>query len=301
MTYIVDNLCIFPNNRPFDFFMRFRQGQIFSALRVCFNFPMVYIEQVVFDNLFVNAVLLYATLAVLGAQKKIWRIALSASVGTCFAVALPFITRGIIFYKLAALAATTVFCLRYNSLKKYIFVTLIFAALSFLTGGTVYALFYFVTSGANGTLQYPSGGTRWLILAAITLIVYILRQLVHFAQRANLRLKSVCTADVWINGEAICGVKCFRDSGNQLFDELTLKPVTVISRDLGDRYLKGGERLIAVKTVGGQKMLPIIKLDAIIFRSAVGEVRIENVLAAVADCEYRDYKIILNSALRGSL
>lgn len=259
---------------------------------------MVYIEQVIFDNLIVNSILIYLTLLIVKAKRNRQRIFSSAIIGTLFAVLLPFVDKFLMVYKLIALFSTTAFAIKYIDFKNYLFTNLIFAMLSFLLGGIVYGLFNFVTVGHNNMIVYPADSVIRYILLGIILIFYIGRQIKHFYARSVTSIENETSAEIVINDD-ICTLGCYMDTGNQLYDDLTLKPVVVLSNDIGARYLKGNERTLTVKTITSTKELPVITIQQLKIHSKSGDKTLDKIPAVVSDSTYNKYKLILNCELNG--
>ncbi|MEG1791198.1 MAG: sigma-E processing peptidase SpoIIGA [Clostridia bacterium] len=254
---------------------------------------MAYLEQVIIDNLIINTILILLTVKLLKAKITKWRIALSAIIGMIFAVFLPFVTSVLFLYKLFALFSTTLFIIKYPNIKRYIFATLVFACLSFALGGIVYGFFNFINTGRNGMMVYPSNGVIYLVFAAVVFMLYIFRQYTHYARRRRNLTSIDNTAEL-----DICNVKytvnCINDTGNQLFDDLTLKPVSVISNEIGLRSVTGKERTILVRTVAATKELPLITIDNLILHTESGDKNLGKQLAVVSDEVFDKYKLIIN-------
>lgn len=228
-------------------------------------------------------------------QKQImWRYLLSAFIGTIFAVFLPFVDKLIFLYKIITLLAVTAFAFKYFKFKQYIFATLVFAGVSFAVGGAVYAAVNIFAN--NFTAAIPQEGVFWLICLMLIMFRYLLRQIGHFWRRGQISAQNGYSAEVTID-DTTFSVKCFSDTGNKLADDLTLKPVAVISGELGSRFLKGDERKLKVKTVASVKELPLISLDKLVLHTKQGDMDLGKQLAVVSDGQLGDYQLILNGGL----
>lgn len=256
---------------------------------------MVYIEEVVADNLIINCILLALTMRLLK-EKCVWRrLAVSASIGALFAVFLPFVDKAAVVYKLSALIAITLFAVKHKSFKRYILFTLVFAAVSFAAGGAVYGIFN-LTSGKNGIITYPAGrGLKYLVFAALAFVWIVLRQIRLFALRKRISASEGVTAEVVIKDKSF-RVACFNDTGNRLVDGVTLKPVMVLSRDVGADYVCESARTIEVGTVNSTKELPLITADRLTIHTASGDRLLEKVPMVISDTVFEEYKLIYNAA-----
>ncbi len=228
-------------------------------------------------------------------QKQIfWRYFLSAFIGTAFAVFLPFVDKLVLLYKLLTLFLVMAFAFKYYRVKQYIFAVFVFGGVSFAIGGAVYAC---VNIFANTFVSaMPSEGVFWLICLMCVSARYLLRQIGHFWRRGQISAQNNYEADITIM-DTTFSVKCFSDTGNKLADDLTLKPVAVISGDVGTKFLQGGERTLKVKTVASVKELPLIYLDKLVIHTKQGDRDLGRQLAVVSDGVLGEYQLILNGGL----
>lgn len=188
--------------------------------------------------------------------------------------------------------------MHYQHFKNYLFTTLVFAMLSLFLGGVVYGLFNFTVAGQNNIIMYPKKSVFRFILCAIILIFYIMWQLKQFYLRYNVNIKNNTSAEITVDNNTYT-LNCFMDTGNQLYDDLTLKPVIVLSNDIGVKHLNGNERTLNVKTVACSKCLPVITIQQIKIHSKNGDCVYNKIPAVVSDSTYENYKIIFNCALSG--
>ncbi len=254
---------------------------------------MVYIEEVVLDNMLINCALLFISVKILRAKTRWYRILFSAAIGTVFAVFLPFIDKAVVVYKLGALVGTVLFATKHKSIKRYLLFTLIFAAVSFAAGGAAYGLFN-LSVGKNGAVVYPQGkAVKYAVGGAILFLWVVLRQIGRFAARGRISASKGVAAEILI-GDIALNVDCFDDTGNRLVDSVTSKPVAVLSHDVGEHYVGEGARTLSVHTVGGVKNLPVVTADKLTVKCASGDRVYEKMPLVVADSDFDGYKLIIN-------
>lgn len=275
-----------------------KNGKYFCC---CFRYYLcvVYIEEVILDNFIINLIILIFTAYCLK-EKRIWyRLALSSIFGTVFAVFLPFINNGLIFYKLGALFCTTIFAIKYNSVKKYIFFVLTFSVISFSLGGAVYGLYNLFIR--NDMLSYPQRkAVKYALFASIFILLGFSRQIGRFALKTRILALNEGVADVFIKDKCL-KVKCFNDTGNILTDNVTLKPVLLLSRDACAHYAVAcaSARTLRIKTVTGCDNLPVIICDKFILHTDSGQITYTDLPIAVSKRNFNGYDLIYNAeALR---
>lgn len=90
------------------------------------------------------------------------------------------------------------------------------------------------------------------------------------------------------------------DTGNSLYDTVTGKPVSILSKQIGEQYLQKEVRYISLRTVtNGESFLPLICVEKVWILEKQNRCY-KNVLFAVADEEFSKnglYKVILNPDL----
>lgn len=255
---------------------------------------MVYIEEVVADNLIINGILLALTCIALK-EKRVWyRLLTSAVIGTVFAVFLPFIDNGVIWYKIGALFSTVIFAIRYCSFKRFVLFTLTFSVISFALGGAAYGLFNMAV-GENGILTYPQGrAVKYAVFGAVILLLGFSRQIGRFALRKRISASNEGVGEVIIKDKCL-KVRCFNDSGNKLTDNVTSKPVLLLSKNVGAHYVKAGARTICVHTISGDSSLPVFTAEKFSLHTSEGVRVYEKLPVAVADRDFDGYDLIYNA------
>ncbi|MDR3216738.1 MAG: sigma-E processing peptidase SpoIIGA [Clostridiaceae bacterium] len=211
----------------------------------------VYIEFVIFDNLMINLLLIYAVKTVLKLKIRTRRMFFAALVGAGFAVSLPYIPAFHELYKLGTAVLMPLLFGGFKKFKGYLLNAAVFVLLSFALGGAVFALGLWLPyfNGNSGVLGASAAGGIFLL--------YATRQLV-----LGIRARQVAgEAEVKIHTDGgVIIASAFIDNGNVLTDAVTGKPVIIITGGLLNGTGITPERLISVKTVTGERALPLVTL-----------------------------------------
>jgi len=250
----------------------------------------VYIELVIFNNLFIDLLLILATLTIKKRKFKPFRIASAAVFGAACAVIYPLVPdfAEILIKILLAPLLTLIFLPikgdgRVKKLGDYVGALIAFMLLTYLVGGTVYGLSYALKVDVN---SYATLG-----LCALSASIMLIAARVIVRKRA-LSSKTVCQSTVTV-GEREIVLNSLCDSGNMLVDSDSGLPVIILSenaeKDLQPKNLMG---FINVKTVSGEDSLPIVKLDEVKVRGKSYEA-----IGALSRKTFEDYDVILQSSM----
>ncbi len=221
----------------------------------------VYIELVIFNNFAVDLMLEVCTLTLKRLKIGKLRCVLGAAIGAAFATLYPLAPvwgKALIRALLAPLITLIFYAPKKGKLSAragdIVGACMIFAALTFLTGGVATGASYLsgVDVNSYAALGFVALGVTACVLAA---------RLIAFKRsstRGDIRDAYICRGGKKIPCKALC------DSGNLLVDPLSGLPVVIISDEmskaLGDMKKAGS---IDVNTVGGNNTLPLVKLDCV--------------------------------------
>ncbi len=250
----------------------------------------VYIELVIFNNLFIDLLLILATLTIKKRKFKPLRIGLAAAFGAACAVAYPIVpdfAEILIKILLAPLLVLIFLPIKGESKAKklgdYVGALLAFMLLTYLVGGTVYGLSYALKVDVN------SYATLGLCALSASIMLIVARVIVR---KRALSSERVCQSTVTI-GEREIVLNSLCDSGNMLVDADSGLPVVILSesaeKDLQPKSLMG---FISVKTVSGEDSLPIVKLDEVKVKG-----KSYKAIGALSRKTFQDYDVILQSSM----
>ncbi len=251
----------------------------------------VYIEVVLFNNFAVDLTLILMTTHSLKLKSKWWQIALALILGMSVAVAYPLCPRWaqILCTVLLAPSMTAIFA-SYQKFKQWLLATLMFYALTFMLAGTSY--FILKMFKIDIATYWISG----IVFLSVLLVGYSVRQFVLYKRRKKIKYE-VSKATLKI-GEQKLNVLALYDSGNQLVDRQTGKPVVVLSKKLGECVSKFANRKIQVKTVAGVSELPILDGNSLDVQFGKHKFSTTNFLVAVSEENYSDFDLILHETMR---
>ncbi|HKL94087.1 MAG TPA: sigma-E processing peptidase SpoIIGA [Clostridia bacterium] len=249
----------------------------------------VYIEVVILNNLTIDFALILLTRYILRLESNKLQIVIAAIVGTAIAVVYPLVNNvlKIVINILLAPLVSAIFA-KYKSLKTYIFATLIFAVLTFTLGGTALVILRF--TGVDIASKWVTA----FVLLSLGILAYTIRQLMML-KKSRQRKLNISNAVLALCGEQI-KLGALYDSGNQLVDMNSGKPVVVLSRRVGDKFLEHSFRTITVKTVGGSVELPLLDADSLHVQVHKNDVDVKNFLVAIANENYNGFDLILHES-----
>ena len=221
----------------------------------------VYIELVIFNNFFLDLLLLLSVATLRRRKVKKWRVLVAALIGSISAT-LYAIAPTAVQYVIRALLAPImcIVALSPNGKSKlykfgdFIGTTLVFVLLTFFTGGVIYGVSYAigVDIKSYATLGFVAMGAVALIICARLI-----------ARKRSTAANSICESTVNVGGQSV-SVNALRDSGNLLVDDVSGLPVVILSRQLEDRLnIEGTQGFIEVSTVSGNDSMALVTLDGV--------------------------------------
>ncbi|MDD4839084.1 MAG: sigma-E processing peptidase SpoIIGA [Clostridia bacterium] len=249
----------------------------------------VYIEVVILNNLVIDFALILLTKYVLKLDSNKLQIVIATIVGTTIAVLYPLLGSvwKIVVNILLAPLVSAIFA-KYKTVKSYIFATLVFAMLTFSLGGTALVILRFTG------IDIASEWVTTIVLISLGLLAYLVRQL-SLLKKSHQKKIDISGAVLTMWGENLV-LGALYDSGNQLVDKVSGKPVVVLSRRVGERFLDKSCRTIIVKTVGGSVELPLLNADKLKVKAHGSDVDVKSFLVAVANENYNGFDLILHES-----
>lgn len=180
----------------------------------------VYIEYVVIDNMTMNTLLLYAAFLTLRQKPRLWRVLLSALLGTLCALAMPLlkIPSWVSFIlKIAVALLMTLVVLPKFKLKYYIMSNLIFVAYTFVLGGAILGLFYMTGTDfkAMSAFTYSATVPVGLYVVGVALFAELVFNVVRYISSAKKRSAFMRRVKLAVGGRTFL-LNGYVDSGNLL-------------------------------------------------------------------------------------
>ncbi len=195
---------------------------------------IVYIEQVIIDNMVVNYFLLWFCSVLLKEKKSVARFLLASGVGTLFAFVFPMLEISqilLIFLKTMLCALIILLAFPYKNLKNLFVLCAGFFVSTFLLGGVVIGLLvntFANYSLTNGTFSYVSSVPIGVfILLGFLLFKAFYDLIIASKNKAKLEKMTFELSVHYLN--RITKIKAFLDTGNLLVDTKTSLPIIVIN------------------------------------------------------------------------
>lgn len=232
----------------------------------------VYVDIVFLENLFINYILLIGTGMVRKIKIKKFRIIISASIGSLFAIielaiVIPLFIRIIIKPVISMIMVLLAF--NPHSVEKMLKILVVFYLTTFITGGCAFGILFLIVPNYitehNGTMmiKHPYRISIIAIILGFSIIEYSFKNNKRMVKTNDY----ICNLKIEICGKTI-KTKAFIDSGNNLKDPITMEPVIIIEKDILKKILnidifeindlEGGDneikiRWIPYKSIGRKK------------------------------------------------
>jgi stage II sporulation protein GA (sporulation sigma-E factor processing peptidase) len=193
--------------------------------------PVVYIDVLIFQNFFMNYLLLYITNRFCKCRAKGYRIALAAFVGALY-VLIYFYPQLHVLYSMLMkfLVSALIIVIAFSPYKiiQFLKITIIFYITGFFIGGCIIAIMYlnnynieFINSVmvADSTIRY------YIIVGSIVATVLVKLGFDYFENFYSMD-KSQITIEIFLNKKS-CSLNALIDTANSLRDPMTNAPVIV--------------------------------------------------------------------------
>lgn len=246
---------------------------------------VVYVDVLLFVNLFVNYFLLRAAALLARESSRRWRLILGAALGSTYSLIIflpPLHPLFLVVLKAVMALSIVLVSFGWRSLRRFTRLFLCFLAETFLFGGVNYAVYTFLKPGGmiygNSAVYYDISVP---LLVAVTAVCYALSVLVSKWIRRNSPENLSGEAVIEMGAERI-RVPMMIDSGNGLSDPFSDEPVCVLCAEsarkllppdmveflLGERELPATQmerrvRLIPYSAVDGGGMLRAFRCDVL--------------------------------------
>ncbi len=248
----------------------------------------IVVEAVLLDNFCLDVFLSYAAILLTKKKVKLFRIVLSALLGSGFALLSPIIVKFSIAYKLCVLFVCSAVLYGKGSFRGYAVFTFVYALVNFCFAG----LLSFFLGGTLKTtfIGIGKGGVIAIVSASCFCFLYAVRQisgLIKERKRKDLSARVKLVFD-----QKTIELSALFDSGNLLTDEKGESVILVDGTSLGEVKDLKTIGSILVRTASGSKTLSLIEIPAIEIYSEGTENTFINVKAALSDLP-KEYSVIL--------
>lgn len=279
----------------------------------------IYADVLIILNLFVNFFILQLTSRLCKDGYRLYRMILSAFIGSLFSLYIFLPTAGFItetLLKFTLSAVMVLICFGFDSIKSLVRRVAVLFAATFLYGGLMFSIWYVLKPANmainNGVIYLDISPT---VLITATALSYIIISLIR-----RISIKQAVTGQRFeielTLGEKTVTTTALADTGNSLKDNITGKPVIIIENSLArelndflptpDIVMAGniphnsGFRMIPYSFVGGHSLLPAFKISNVKITANEHLINFDNILAAVSSEPLgEDYKAIINPEMLG--
>ena len=287
---------------------------------------VIYIDVLFAVNLMMNYFILLAVAKVLRRKEKRLRLLLGAALGAVYSLFIFFPQVGFLYsmaMKVLVSLSLVLVSFRYSTVRNLLRLVGTFYIISFLFGGTVYALWYFLTPPGllvrNGVVYVDIPPVELILIAAGCYIAITLAA--RFFRKGGGGIYDV---EIAADGR-VARMRAFLDTGNGLTDVITGAPVIVAEYSAVEKLIPAGLReafrsgrldaaerlpgsewagkfrLVPYGSVGGNPgLLPAFKPDRLSIRDKGSQKNTDDVLVAVCGrklCDDGSYSALLSPLL----
>lgn len=257
---------------------------------------VVYIEYIFLDNIAINIFILYTTLLVQRMKPNWLAIFGSGSIGAIFSCLYPFLSFYNYIVKVLLGIIMIVILKKYKTIKSFFSTLITFYFITFSLAGIVLMISSFnIINLENyyGIVQlFP-----FCIISSCTILIILIKLCIKdFYKNRNLQ-KLLYDVLIETNGKKI-KLKGYYDSGNQLYDPKTNKPMVIISDSIYNKLKGGEESEIEIRTIGGIKTIKTINMSLLIYFQDKDN-KIYRTSAGISNNFSKEYDLILHRDMTG--
>lgn len=262
---------------------------------------VVYVDVLIFLNTIVDYLLLCLTERLTGYNARMWRKVLSAFTASLFSLYIFLPTMQFIIDILVRLLCsftTILVCFGFGSLKKFVVNSCSFFIISFVYAGVMMGIYMLFTPNkmmVGGGIVYFDISP--LVLITASFLFYLGMVFVKKITKRNCETAERC--EVTLATESTkTNTMAMLDTGHSLGDAYGDNLMIIIDRDTAvklfgaentvrllsfDQNAVSGFRLVPVKTVSGDKLLPAVKLLSAKFKIANLSKTVSSPIAVISD------------------
>lgn len=201
---------------------------------------MLYLDVLLLMNFCIDWMLLSLTAVWRKRMVPRWRLFLGAALGSAYVVFLAWFSWAWL-ESIAAKALLSLwlvlFVFGFRSLREVLRTLGTFYAVSFLTGGAVFGVYFLLQSQLDHL--YAISWLRdwslpqmsiWLTLSlGLPLTWWLVRRMLHLQERDTVQAAQLVSAHLWLMGRETV-LQGYVDTGNQLYDPITRVPVVMVEK-----------------------------------------------------------------------
>lgn len=275
----------------------------------------IYIEYLLIDNLIINSLIIYLTSRLCGFKISKFRMFLVSLFATMFSFIFPYFYNfsfGVLFlFKLFAGFIITLTLKKHKSVLGLIVCFLLFITSTFLVGGFVYGLINILgfSTSVNGLLinnfEIPMG----TIVLVLCLYIFLLNKLIKYIKNKCLHSSEYFDVSVCVLNK-IYKMHALYDTGNSLYDNISNKPIVMISSKFFKKiinsinYYKKDQivlykklknmHYVDVKTISGCDNVLVFEIDTLNIFKKDKNIKIDEVCVGVSKTNFGEFDCILH-------
>ncbi len=244
---------------------------------------IIYIDILFLINLIIDYLIISSTGIILGYKIITWRVLCASIVGATYSVIVFFPQLklfNIIIFKVLISIIIVIISYKYSSFLSVLKSLLVYYIINMVYGGGMYAFHHFTSAGtkmnfSNGV--YYIDLPLWLIITLTFIFYFVIKLFTRISDtRANIKTIEEVTIDL---GEVNVNVKALIDTGNTLYDPISLLPVMIVQSNvfygkLSNSFLNECSNGNASSLPFLHKVYPDLKIRFIPFKDITGNKKV---------------------------
>ncbi len=201
----------------------------------------IWIEQILIDNFVINLFIFFTLNQLLQAKIKNLRMVMSSLLGSVVALILPLFRLYFWFNTLIKILLSIVMVLllkKYQKFKEFMLYYITFLFITFLYGGLCLFLLISFDKNFSPSNYYSYSLPLWGITILIMFAFIVLKNIFKTFYKRKTLNNFIYKIIIYNNGKSD-EMMAFLDSGNNLVDDITKKPITVVDFKALNKTLNG--------------------------------------------------------------
>ena len=262
----------------------------------------IVVEQVLFDNFFIDFIVLLLTNKLLKFNARKRNIFLGAIIGMVGAIMLPMLYFSDILiwsFKISIGFCMVIVLKKYKSFKEIIVGFLTILSLTFVFGGLSFAILIAVNKRADlnsliiGNYKVPVG----VCLLVVLIYWWLFNKLMNYIKSKNIVSKFTYDIQIQVK-DAIFNFRAYLDSGNKLKSSEG-KDVSLISLSCFNKInqkFKNFSKIEFIQTQSavGENAVMVFEVDDLIINKENEKISTKKALIGVTKTEFKDFDCLLN-------
>ena len=262
----------------------------------------IIIEQVLFDNFFIDLIVLLLTNKILKLNAKKLNIFLGSVIGTIGAVILPLLYFNNILmwlFKISVGFCMVVVLKKFQSFREIVVAFLTILTLTFVFGGLCFAVLIAINKRTDinslviGKYSVPVG----VCILVVLIYWWLFEKLLNYIKSKNILSKFTYDIQIQVK-EQVFSFKAYLDSGNRLTDE-DGKDVSLISLSCFNKINKtfknfSNIHFIKTRSAVGENAVMVFEVDKLIIKKENEKIFNKNALIGVSENEFKNFDCLLN-------